>query len=516
MNVRFRKTIHTLILLLALAVVLGKPAFFARAQSDEILWGNQVNISNSPDETSVDPFLLADPAGVVHLFWAEKVGFSTSNQPDTLLYSQLKGDVWSKPVDLFFAPPSEGTPQINYPHAVIDQTGRIHLIWLSEPNFPNYALNYSSARADQADKVQAWTPKKILADDLTGALYSIHIAYAPPNTLHVIFGRGAQGENPQNDRTVAYMRSTDLGKSWSEPKDIFTVPVLSWGASTTRLLFEAPSNVYAAWSVWDETGIGRRIYFARSLDSGLTWEEPIMLTEKIEGEFERNWSSLALLGPHHIMALWEGGYRAYRHAQYSTDGGQTWSEPVDTFPYLIGDNGFVEYVRDSNDTLHAFLAQRVREGSTASSAITTEALWHSVWEGGDRWRDPTLATLRGDILHMTNPKAVIVNGNRVVVTWYQSQIFDVYAMSGVIRNAPEIPSIAWAPPQLDQTQAPSPPPTTEPPILQTLKPLQETPQILDKSNPTLNPGSNLLLSLIPAVLVVLFIAAVFLIRSRTS
>jgi len=103
-----------------------------------------------------------------------------------------------------------------------------------------------------------------------------------------------------------------------------------------------------------------------------------------------------------------------------------------------------------------------------------------------------------------------------VVTWYQSQIFDVYAMSGVIRNAPEIPSIAWAPPQLDQTQAPSPPPTTEPPILQTLKPLQETPQILDKSNPTLNPGSNLLLSLIPAVLVVLFIAAVFLIRSRTS
>ncbi|MCC6955726.1 MAG: exo-alpha-sialidase [Anaerolineales bacterium] len=514
MNPRFPRTIGLLILILTIATFFGPPAPQASAQSDEILWENQINISNSPDATSIDPFLLADPAGVAHLFWAEKVGDLSTNQPDTLLYSQLKDGVWSKPVDIFFAPLSDGAPVINFPHAVIDQAGKIHLIWLSEPNAPNYSLNYSSAYAEQAGIVQAWEPKRILADDLTGSLYSIHIAYDPPSTLHILYARGAQGSNPEDDRSVAYIRSTDLGKTWSEPRALLTVPVISWGASCTRLLFEAPHNLYASWVLWDETGIGRRIYFTRSLDNGLTWEEPRILTEKLEGEFERNWNSLALLGPNHIMALWEGGYRAYRHAQYSTDGGQTWSEPVDTFPFLIGDNGFVEYARDSNNVLHAFLAQRVREGTSASSDIEIEALWHSVWEGGDRWRDPILASLRGDSLHMTNPKVVIINGNRVVATWYQSRIFDVFVMTGVIRNAPESPSIPWTQPQSTQTLEP-PPPTSEPPVLQTLKPLQETPPIPMKANPSVNPGNNILLSLIPTFLVVLLVAVIIGLRGRT-
>jgi hypothetical protein len=72
---------------------------------------------------------------------------------------------------------------------------------------------------------------------------------------------------------------------------------------------------------------------------------------------------------------------------YSYDGGVTWSEPIDTFPWLIGENGFVEFAYDSNNSLHLFVAQRVREGySERGDRI---GLWHSVWEGGTRWREPT-------------------------------------------------------------------------------------------------------------------------------
>jgi hypothetical protein len=487
----------------------------ARAQSDEIIWANPVNMSNSLDSTSTDPFLLADPAGVVHLFWAEKVGISPTNQPETLLYSRLSGDVWSNPVDIFFSPLSDGNPVIGYPHAVLDQTGRIHLIWTSEPNFPYYALNYSSAPADHADLVQTWEPKKVLSEDLTGSKYSIHIAYSPPNILHILYSQGAQGEAPLEDRSVAYMRSEDLGATWSEPVTIFTVPVVSWGTSDTRLLFEPPSNLYASWTVWDETGNGYRIYFTRSLDNGLTWEEPVAITEKIEGEYERDWNNLALMGENHIMALWEGGYRAYRYAQYSTDAGQTWTEPVDTFPYLIGDNGYVEFARDSNDTMHAFLAQRVREGSNASSDIEIEALWHSVWEGGDRWRDPTLADIRTDTEHITNPKVVIVNGNKVVVAWYQSQIYDIYTAVGIIQNAPEIPSVPWEQPAPVQIET-SEPSVVQSSTVQTQIPLQGTSQIQSQANPTVQPGNNILLSLVPSLVVILFITAILFIRNRNS
>ncbi len=508
-----------LIFLSIFAWIMGAPRHFAHAQVDEITWSNPINISNSPDDTSTDPFLLADPSGVVHLFWAEKIGNSPAGQPDTLMYSRLVDDVWSKPVDIFFAPLSDGNPIIGFPHAILDESGRIHLIWQSQPNFPYYAVNYSSAPADQADQVHAWTPTQVLADNLTGSKYSIHLAYSPPQTLHVIFSRGAQGDQVKQERAVDYIRSKDLGKTWSEPVDIYTAPVASWGTSDTRLLFEPPSNLYASWTVWDDTGNGRMVFFIRSLNNGDTWDPPILLAEKIETEYERDWNSLVLLEKNHLMAIFEGGYRAYRYARYSKDAGATWSEPaVDTFPYLIGDNGFVESTRDSNNTLHLFLANRIREGTSASSEVEGEALWHSVWEGGNKWRDPTLVTHSSFSAKMTNPKVAVVNGNRIVAVWYQSQIYEIYAITGIITNAPEIPSIPWpdAPEQQGTATQPKPQPPESrtptdavyPPPSQAIVDLDQTP-----SAPS-NIWNEIILGATPVLIVVLLLLIYIPIRNR--
>ena len=114
-------------ILLAIMVAIATP-FSPKtyAQKGEIVWSEPVNISNSPELTSTDPFLLPDPAGGVHLFWAERASTGFALNPDTLMYAYWDGETWTKPIDIFFSPESDGNAIVSYPHAVMDDNGRIH------------------------------------------------------------------------------------------------------------------------------------------------------------------------------------------------------------------------------------------------------------------------------------------------------------------------------------------------------------------------------------------------------
>jgi hypothetical protein len=419
-----------LILIISLQGVFTQPA---RAQISDIVWEPPINISNSPDATSTDPFLLADPTGKAHLFWAEKKSSLPGNQPDTLMYSVWDGKNWSRPLDIFFSPESDGTPVVAYPRAVMDERGFIHLIWLAQPHFPRYALYYSSVHVSRSTEVQAWQPREVLADDLTGTKYSADLGYAPEMGLHVLYARVQQGASPPEERAVTYTNSKDFGKTWSDQKDIYKISDPQGGASDVRLLLEPPTNIYATWTRWDFSGNGQAIVFSRSLDQGYSWEAARAITNRIGNEYERDWNNMALLGPGQIVTMFEGGWRAYRHAMYSNDAGVTWSDPIDTFPWLIGENGTVEFARDSNGTLHLFIAQRVREGYEGRGDANLASLWHSVWQGGQRWSDPVFAGAR---VNLINPKMVITGGNRVVTAWYTQGGSEITVMVGKIQSAP--------------------------------------------------------------------------------
>ena len=423
-------------LCIVICLVIGfynPPSTSASQLSAEIEWQTPLNVSKSPDRTSTDPFLIPDPAGPVHLFWAEKMNLIEGNQPDTLLYTAWDGATWRRPVDLFFA--TGGTPLVAYPHGVMDDHGKIHLFWLSQPNFPNYTLYYSNAPASKAGNALDWKPEERLVDDLTGTQYSIDVKYRSPGELHVIFARVQQGASPPEERAVSYIHSIDYGETWSDPIDIYSFPSIEHGGSNTRLILDRDQIIYTTWTEWDGTGNGLRVWFCRSVDNGNTWETPIMLSERLGNEYERDWAAITLLDEGQIVVMWEGGWRAYRNAQYSFDAGVTWTRPIDTFPWLIGENGFVEFARDSNGTLHAFLSQRLREGYSYYGETDSSALWHSVWEGNQRWSEPVLAN---GFNPMLNPKVVIFNGNRVMAVWYTIPTLEIITMQGVISGAPAI------------------------------------------------------------------------------
>lgn len=442
--------------LLALVVVVVGSQRRAHAQSAGITWSQPFNISGPGEDVATDPFLLADPAGYAHLFWAQRFN-QDFGEPDTLMYAQWDGREWSSPIDIFLTS-SPLLPGMHYPTAVIDEEGYIHMIWIDQ-NWPSYALYYSSAHVTEARNAKAWQEPVLLAGDATGTNYSLDLAYESPQTLHVIFARVQQGNNPPEQRAVSYTRSTDGGATWSTPLDIYTVPDFQSGASNTRLLADR-GRLFASWSEWDETGNGHAVYFARSLDSGDRWESPIMLSQVKPGEYERDWANLALLGEDHLVAMWEGGFRAYRHAQYSYDAGATWTDPIDTFPGLIGENGYAHFVRDSNEVLHLFVAQRIREGNP-SGLEGGLGLWHSVWNGGTSWARPNLAGGQND---MVNPTVAVTGGNRLAAAWYSNLNYEIMVMTGEIQGAPEVTAQPWDQPTPTPTETPLPAATVTPAV----------------------------------------------------
>jgi hypothetical protein len=408
----------------------------------EIIWEAPRNISNTPDNTSTNPFLVSDRTGKAHMFWAEKVSQTPGDLPDTLMYTFWDGLNWFDPIDLFFSPESSGTPVVIYPQAVIDVTGTIHLFWLAQPNFPNYTLFYSFAKVSRAANSSEWSPEIILADDLTGTKYSFSVQLREPDEIHIVYARIQQGANPPEERAITYLRSPDLGKSWSDPVDIFKFMDIDNGGSDTRLVLDTDNRIYATWTEWDDTGNGLRVWFSRSLNNGMSWEIPVLLSERIQNEYERDWPNIVVLDDSNIAVMWEGGWRAYRNTQYSADAGATWSRPVDTFPWLIGENGSVEFVRDSNGTVYAFVAQRIREGYEGYSGSEGDGLglWYSVWLGGQSWSEPVIC---GVYTPMVNPKVTITSGNQVVGVWHSGEDDEVRAITGRIIGAQQIPTALW-------------------------------------------------------------------------
>ncbi|MCC9076759.1 hypothetical protein FKZ61_011635 [Litorilinea aerophila] len=501
---------------LALGMGLWGSAPVLAAPGDIVDCRPPFNLSNSPGYVSVDPFLLSDPTGVVHLFWAERtIGEpgDIPNVPDALMYSRWDGERWSKPVDIFISPRQYFNRRIAGIRGVMDQQGFIHLVWMG----PDNTFFYSAARADRAGSAQGWLPPLLLGDDQSGTQFSVDIAYEPPRALHILYGRS----QPQVNRTVTYIRSVDGGATWSEPVDVYTFLDFERGASNVRLLTEPPGKVYATWTEWDSSGNGQAVYFARSLDSGSTWEEPVRLAERVGDEYERDWTTLAVLEPGRLVALWEGGFRAYPQTQYSDDGGATWSAPIDTFFWLIADNGFGEFVRDSTGRLHVFLVRRIREGYShlcgrfVGCRGDGNTIWHSVWEAGVNWRDPR--PVGG--FHDSNFISVAMNlGNQLFLSWFNydnpETSLDIFTMQCTVEGAPALAPQPW--PAVDMpTPTPVatawPTPTPLPEVTATPAPVvsvQATP--VGRSNP----ATPLLVGALPSLALLVLAVMVERIRRR--
>lgn len=227
--------------------------------------GAVVPIPGPPGVRAFIGVRAASHAGVAHVFWAGSADTSSSQWQhiNSLWYAQFDGERWTRPELVL-----EDTALL-WRHqytgvAVAD--GRVHLTTLVEG---------STLVPDVLHVVRSMRGRSSARRVEFGGLYT-SLAAAPDGTL---FLTTIDGDRHDRAR-VLVRRSTDGGRSWSEPAVVYRSGMGT--AYDPRLAVTRDGSLYSAWIVERPNASGRAesIYVAVSSDQGATWRSlPALFAE---------------------------------------------------------------------------------------------------------------------------------------------------------------------------------------------------------------------------------------------
>jgi Neuraminidase (sialidase) len=190
----------------------------------------------------------------------------------------------------------------------------MHSIWKSSFAIAAWAamLGVGQARADGAVVVDKGRMSKRPAIAADGG------------TLHLAYEGWKKGSK---NADIFHTSSADGGKTWSRAADISNTP----GISAHPAIAAGKAHDIAV--VWSDTTSGEKspdIFFSRSADGGKTWSKPLDIsnTPGISSEPD---VAITPDGAVHVIWLDTSGGDANADVWYagSADGGKTWSKPLD-------------------------------------------------------------------------------------------------------------------------------------------------------------------------------------------
>jgi len=403
--------------------------------SSAIPWSAPIRVSE-PGGFAYSPFVVADEAGNLHAVWSENDTDPSEEdlQLETVYYARKDDTGWTTPIDIFIAP-TGGQARVN--RLRIDRAGRLHMLWSQAPY-----MVYATALAGNAASARAWQARSI-AESVTYA----DLAVSSDDVLHIVYILDRQG--------IYYIQSQDNGAHWSSPTTIWRTPDTEHSSGSVRIEVGEDGVIHVAWGIsgndhgWKPMGIA----YARSVDSGQTWEQTLTV---MEGDNLPNIGFDQQGGVHLVWDNPAGSILGRGHA-WSTDNGKTWQRVERIFPGYRGQTLWPVIARDSAGTLHlVFAANSPKSGESQ--------VFHSMWSG-NTWTEPKV--ISGNLFGGESPSLAISEGNRLNVMWfsYRSQDYGIW-YTAAEANAPSI--------------APRPLPTAATVVLPSPK---------DTSSPTPSPAS---------------------------
>lgn len=427
----------------------------ANGQSAAQQWTPPLNLFETEGRAS-EAEVVADPFGVVHVFWAygapdaEEEGWAQA-----IYHTRLQNGAWSDPVDVLVSP---GGRIARMPSVAADSSGDLHMVWSG-----GNALFYSRAFAPEASSATGWTSPAALTSGVSALEPAI--AIGPEDEIYVVWTQASSG--------LMFVRSDDGGQNWSTPQVIYQADRNNELARWGRIAVDEAGRLHVVltYTVNDPAArFGRTdanlLYYLRSDDRGATWSEPFLGTPEPDfGEI-----NVATFGQDTVHLVWNG--RAGRHGRYhrwSSDGGETWSNiqevlaPAPQNP--IGDGGltgFPALATDATGALHMVSATgdgdyyfRWASGAWSSPVLISPGLdGNGVTKTSNSLEQPSIAISQGDQLH-----AVFHDGFERI--WHTSSQIDApYQPPQTIHTPGAAPTVApAASPSLSATEEPTPAPT---------------------------------------------------------
>jgi hypothetical protein len=308
-------------------------------------WSAPVDVSAS-GQFAQAPKIVTDGARITAV-WTESNG---SNDEVLSASSTDGGASWSTPVSL-----SDGSQNAFFPQIVTDGT-TITAIW----NWFD-GSNEVVQSASSTDGGATWSAPVTLSDP--GESTGNPQVTTDGTTITALWNRF----DGSNDRIQA-ANSTDGGATWSTPVTLSDAGGSAFGASAVI----SSTAIVATWTRSD--GTNYRIQSASSTDGGATWTTPVTVSEPGQDAFTQQMVTDGTI----ITVLWKqsDGVSNRIRSAFSTDGGSTWSSPVN-LSAAGGDAGAPQVVSDGTTTTAAWVRfdgsdDRVQLASSSDGGVTWE------------------------------------------------------------------------------------------------------------------------------------------------
>jgi len=431
---------RSIIGLIVLSILSQSGMPFADAQATTVRWDAPINLSNTPT-FSVDPVIIADQYGYVHVLWSEDV--YGVPQPDaaagpgnTIYYTRWDGHTWTKSIDVLYVPDDPIAAQMA---VTTDKNGYLHVVWTGLTN-----IYYSKAPVEQAGSARAWLEPVVITSNSARTALESNIAVDGDGHVHILYA--TRGSDPG----VYHVESVD-GETWGDPQRLSEpFDSLETSFSRVKIIADGAGRLHAVWQTSEVNGYGQAIYYTRSIDRGKTWASPLQMAYRQPGDFDVGWPYIMAAGESELHLIYNGGATvgaAGRYERISTDGGETWSQPQHIITDMIGINGYVVPVVDGAGQLHLIINMR-------PEATQKVGIYYSSWTG-DSWSPVVplvIDTPAAESAHYT--AVAVAHGNEIHIVWNQIRGGEIWYLRGIVQNV--------APAQMSSVPTATPAPTGSP------------------------------------------------------
>src|SRR5262249_41802012 len=234
------------------------------------------------------------------------------------------------PLDLFGAPSPDcgktgnkpadvtATPGVaSEPDVKVGPDGAIHVVWLDTTGSETAPDVWFAGSTDGG---KTWS-KAVNVSNTPGKSMTPSIAMGANGAIAVVWGDTTSGAQSPD---VFFSGSTDGGKTWSKSIDVSNTPGISSEADVT---IDAKGHIYVAWTDTSASAKSPDIMVSASTDGGKTWSKPVDASNTPGVSAD---AAIASTGAGTIAVVWvdtsEGEANADVWSTVSTNGGKSFKK----------------------------------------------------------------------------------------------------------------------------------------------------------------------------------------------